>query len=177
MHLAVRFGSSGVVAAVIGLGLIFASGGALAQSGLPGVKITEVLVEFDETFGDTIMIVGANFDNGGSPIVTLGHDPTPLAIIGTPTGSEIVVECPWGEAVPECVDGDFLLMITTGLGPVHTGTYALTIGEVGPQGARGEPGLQGPPGPGIVGQRCGDGEVVVGFGTDGELICTPLLRR
>lgn len=124
----------------VGTGLLALAGGraALAQE----VVITEVAVA-----SDTITIRGANLDNGRSLAVTLGDDPTPLAISGIPTGSEIVVECPPGPGdVPTCVAGDFLLTVTTGPGRIRTGTYDLTVGAVGPAGPAGPEGPQGPPG-------------------------------
>ena len=93
-------------------------------------------------------IMGTNFNNGSTPVVTLGSSPTPLPIIGQPTAKQIQVACPVDTltTVPTCPVGDSLLKVTTGTGTKQKATYDLTIGAVGPMGAPGAPGARGAPG-------------------------------
>jgi hypothetical protein len=90
-------------------------------------------------------IMGTNFNNGSTPVVTLGSSPTPLPIITQPTAKQIQVACPVDAltTVPTCPVGDSLLKVSTGTGTSQKATYALTIGAVGPVGA---PGARGAPG-------------------------------
>ncbi|MCZ6726233.1 MAG: hypothetical protein O7A98_02625, partial [Acidobacteria bacterium] len=59
------------------------------------------------------MILGADFDFGGPPEVTLG-DLAPLTILGIPTDIEILAALPAG--LPA---GDYLLTVSTGPAPGH----------------------------------------------------------
>jgi hypothetical protein len=88
-----------------------------------------------------IVITGVNFDNGDTPVVTLGDYPTQLAL-NSNTATEIKAVLP---AVP---DGDYLIAVSTGPSVINYDEYDLTIGAVGPQGPEGPAGPQGPPGPG-----------------------------
>lgn len=69
-----------------------------------------IIYEVSVTLGnpDTLTIRGENFDNGASPSVTLGEQGE-LTVLSV-TGTEIVAECPTGA----CVDGDYMLAVTTG---------------------------------------------------------------
>jgi hypothetical protein len=93
-------------------------------------------------------IMGTNFNNGSTPVVTLGSSPTPLRIIAEPTAKQIEVACPVDAltTVPTCPVGDSLLKVTTGTGTGQKATYALTIGAVGPVGVPGAAGAPGTPG-------------------------------
>ncbi len=90
--------------------------------------INEVSIDFSS---NTIEIIGQNFDNGDTPVVTLGDDISPLSLVSN-TSNTIVVDLP---AVP---DGDYRLAVSTGQGFSHYDEFDSTVGAVGPQG---------PPGP------------------------------
>jgi hypothetical protein len=104
----------------------------------PELLITEVRVDF---ISSEIVITGVNFDNGDTPVVTLGDDPTPL-VLNSNTATEIKA------VLPAVLDGDYLLAVSTGPAVKDYDEYDLTIGAMGPQGEQGPAGPQGPPGPG-----------------------------
>lgn len=104
-----------------------------------GIKVQNVFVV--SGMHDELVIMGAEFDNGGPPGVTLAGFPPLMVISNTPT--EIVAQLPGG--IP---DGDYLLTVSTGSGANQSDSYDLTIGAVGPQGPTGPTGAAGPPGPG-----------------------------
>ena len=113
--------------------------GLSVQAAQPQLVIISVQLTFDSA-GDTITIQGQNFDNGDPAAVTLGLDE--LTVISeTPT--EIVAACPGGL----CLDGDYLLTVSTGMKNNEFDAYNLTIGAVGPIGPQGPQGVQGATGP------------------------------
>ncbi len=118
------------------LGLALSMGLAVADE---EPTITEVSVSFGP---DQITITGQNLDfgllPGGAPVVTLGEFANPLAIVGTPTATKIVVDCPLNMfSVPLCPDGDFLLTVAADAGDDDEQVvYDLTIGAVGLQARR-----------------------------------------
>jgi microcystin-dependent protein len=141
-----------VLLSVLVIFVMFAGQAALAGQNnsnnptVPELLITEVRVDFSN---NEIVITGVNFDNGDTPVVTLGDDPTPLAINGS-TATEIKADLPGGVQ-----DGDYLLVVSTGPAVINYDEYDLTIGaaglqgepgEQGPQGKLGEPGTPGEPG-------------------------------
>ena len=119
--------------------------------------ITQILVDFDGTCSGVpeILITGGNFDNGDPPMVTLGEDPTTLAVCSG-SATEIVAELP-----AEVPDGDYRVAVETGPSVRHYDAYDLTIGAVGPVGPEGPQGADGPPGlkgeKGDTGPRGADG--------------------
>ncbi len=82
------------------------------------LSISGVFVDLDN---DMLFIEGANFNNGTTPVVTLGEFPElnqPIAALDT----MIQVDLPAG-----ILDGDYLLTISTGPTDGQTTTYDLTI--------------------------------------------------
>lgn len=136
--------------------------GLVAMAGPPkplppgqGLSITEVLVEFGPS--DTLTIVGESFDTNGTLEVTFGEF-GPLNIVSV-TPTQIIAECPPDEnAIPTCVEGDYLLTVSTGVGQSKNDEYDLTIGALGPQGEVGDRGPTGPQGPqGVQGRQGAQG--------------------
>ena len=110
-----------------GLGLVMLAFGQAATAQPSQLRITEVLV--DDPVANQLTINGIDFDSGGNPIVTLGEFPGTLAVVPTPTATEIIVELP-----PALTAGDYLLTVTTGGGTGRTDSYDLTIAATGPTG-------------------------------------------
>ena len=109
------------------------------------LNISEVFVDKGE---GRLTILGEDFDFGSPLVVTLGEFGALEILQATP--SLIEVECPLLFGLPTCVDGDFLLTVSTGIGQSRNDEYDLTIGAigpVGPQGRTGPPGPEGPQGP------------------------------
>ncbi|GJM14917.1 MAG: hypothetical protein DHS20C13_02440 [Thermodesulfobacteriota bacterium] len=109
------------------------------------VTITEVFVNFDT---QSISIMGENFDFRSQPTtVSLGGFGNLNITTDTPT--LLVVDFP-DEGIPQ---GDYLLKVSTGLGPRKNAQQSITIGAQGPQGDQGDmgdqgdQGAQGPQGP------------------------------
>jgi hypothetical protein len=100
---------------------------------VPELLITEVRVDF---INNEIIITGVNFDNGDTPVVTVGDDPTPLALSSN-SATEIRV------VLPAVQDGDYLLAVSTGPAVINYDEYDLTLGAVGPQGEKGDTGATG----------------------------------
>lgn len=126
--------------AVLALILIIAAGQAEAAKwgGTPSgtdLVISSVTVSFGS---NEIIITGKNFDNGWSPIVTLGDK---ICSLVSYTSAQLIA------SLPVVVVGDYLLTISTGNAAGQFDTYALTIGAVGPQGLTGPQGSAGPQGP------------------------------
>jgi len=115
------------------------------------VNIVQVMVD-DQNNPTEITIVGEQLLFGGGPLtVTLGEYVDALAIVGTPTDTEIIARLPTnidpvsGDLTP--IDaGDYLLTVSNGNGQSQNDEYDLTIGAVGPQGAQGIQGELGPQG-------------------------------
>jgi hypothetical protein len=140
-------------------GILFLSILMVGQLAWPGQKgnrnptrhkllITEVWVDYDTGI---LVIKGVNFDNGDTPVITLGelHPLTISSSLGY-TGTEIYADLP-PSGVP---DGDYLLAISTGSAAKRNDEYNLTIGAVGPEGPEGPQGPEGPPGiDGLPGPR------------------------
>ncbi|GJM14916.1 MAG: hypothetical protein DHS20C13_02430 [Thermodesulfobacteriota bacterium] len=103
------------------------------------ITITEVFVNFDT---QSISIMGENFDFRSQPTtVSLGGFGNLNITTETPT--LIVVDFPDG-GIPQ---GDYLLKVSTGLGPRKNAQQSITIGAQGPQGDMGDQGDQGAQGP------------------------------
>ena len=108
------------------------------------LNITEVLVNAGPP--NTITIIGEDFDFGGPLEVRM--DAFGLLNILSATPTMIVVDCPLDENnFPTCLDGDFLITVSTGNGQSQNDEYDLTIGAEGPQGPKGDTGPIGPEGP------------------------------
>jgi hypothetical protein len=108
-----------------------------AEPSPPGghLNITEVFV--NQPAPGQITIMGADLDFGGTPVVTLG-DFGPLTLVGTPTATQIVVECPPdADSIPICQAGDFLLTVSTGNGQSQNDEYDLTVAGNGNGGGGG----------------------------------------
>ena len=74
--------------------------------------------------GGSINIYGAHFDNGYPPVVTIGRFPV---IVTEFTASHILGELPSEELIP---DGDYLLVIKTGVAPQQNASLSLTINNL-----------------------------------------------
>ena len=108
------------------------------------LDISAVLVEYGPP--DSIFIFGENFDFGGPLEVTFGSLGA-LEITGA-SPTIIVARCPPDAGgVPLCVEGDYLLTVSTGTGQSQSDEYDLTIGAIGPRGPVGDVGPVGPRGP------------------------------
>jgi len=87
----------------------------------------------------TLTIAGVNFNNGSDPVVNLsGWGP-------------LTVQLGWGEneivaVLPDVIDGDYVLKVTTGGGSTRTDSIDITIGATGAAGAEGPTGPTGPTG-------------------------------
>ncbi len=107
------------------------------------LRIDQVFVSFEEEPPDLLLIRGRNFLASSScPVVRLSGVPGELVVVEA-FDDEILAELPF----PDLVDGDYRLVVASGL---KSDTYDLTIGAVGmegPPGPRGEPGPEGPQGP------------------------------
>ncbi len=152
---------AGLMLAVVGTSF------AAAPTPLPPgnhLSISSVLVEFVPDH--IITIKGERFDFG-SPLVVTFDDSGPLTIRSA-NATEIVVECPPDQNfVPLCLEGDYLLVVSNGIGQSQNDEYDLTIGAVGPRGPMGETGPIGPRGPqGETGPR-GDPGVIGDQGATG----------
>jgi hypothetical protein len=107
------------------------------------LTVTEIHVNDDPP--GTLIILGRDFDFGRPLVVTFG-DLGSLEIL-TATPNVIIVACPRDvNGRPTCVDGDFLVTVSTGIGQSQNDQYDLTIGVHGPQGPQGQTGPQGPVG-------------------------------
>jgi len=106
----------------------------------PGEKLSlsGVKVDLDNNL---LLIQGSNFDNGNTPVVSLG-DLGELLEISPYTPTMIQTNLPLG--LP---DGDYRLVVSTGPNEGQSIGYDLTIGAVGPQGEIGPQGIQGETGP------------------------------
>jgi hypothetical protein len=157
-----------------------------ALSAAAKLEIFQVDVAFDFDVdgdgigdGDFIIITGQNFDTGAVPFVMLGG--TPLAAPITHAPDLIEVKCPEEPGLPICLEGDYLLTISTGNSPSKNDSYNLTIGAVGPQGPqgdkgdKGDTGPQGPQGPNVTNdnrlyvgsdQDADEADSTLAFGTD-----------
>lgn len=148
------------ISAVIGLGLLLglstaearsedtAGADAVAEGGTPQcveVVISGVDLDFET---DTLTIRGQNLlkwgfrprGGGESPLVFLGEQP--LSVLEA-TRERIRAASPTPLAE---LEGDHILVVSTGRGGSETDVYALTIGGRGPEGPQGPPGQPGPPG-------------------------------
>jgi len=103
------------------------------------LKITSVLVDLENS---QILISGLNFNNGTTPIVTLGNSSYILSVCNTCYDENLIT----AEFVDPIADGDYLLTVATGPSQRQTDSYDLTVGAVGPVGPQGEQGSPGPQG-------------------------------
>lgn len=116
------------------------------------LKIKEAFVTFNAPnadfpdFGiDTITIRGRRLNNGHTVRVKFGKFSHPLRVLQHKR-KEIIVECPpdpGNNNRPTCINGDFLLSVSTGYGYFRQDSWNLTVGAVGPQGPQGEAGPAG----------------------------------
>ncbi|MEC4675701.1 MAG: hypothetical protein VST72_02100, partial [Nitrospirota bacterium] len=172
------------VITVIGLTFFVFGSSAHADKEDDELRIFNAFVSWDP---DTITINGSAF--GESPQVSL--DGIILGITES-TGDYIVAILP-----DNLEPGTYRLVVSKlrhenreGFGHEEWDSLDITIGAVGPQGPQGEQGIQGiqgiqgpqgeqgiqgiqgEPGAGPAGQTCPSAEVVKGFDSNGDIICT-----
>lgn len=104
----------------------------VAQPVAQQLTITEVTV--DSPSPGLLTIEGINLDNGPDLLITLGNSPVPLGVL-TADSTQIVATLP-----DPLSSGDYLLIVSTGMGMSRRDVYDLTVGAVGPQGPPGPPG-------------------------------------
>jgi len=103
---------------------------------IDGMQVIEVFIDLKT---DLIMIRGDSFDNGSTPIVTLGGEAVRVRSYDAQTIEGIV---------PTSIgSGDHRLTVSTGSSDTQNDAYDLTIGLIGPAGPEGPPGPKGDPGP------------------------------
>ena len=143
---------------VCALVLTFAASAAASSP----VEIQAAFVQYDNVEydgADTITLLG-QFAHSGEAIVFLGNvgDASIVAL----SENTLVAICPGGT----CPSGDYLVRVLTSYGE---GTYALTLGAVGPEGPEGPAGPQGPAGDPATdtsaATECGMDEVLLGDGS------------
>jgi len=114
-----------------------------------GVTISSVIVDLDASPA-RLYITGQNFDNGSTPIISLGEFGD-LVLASAASADLIDAFLPAG-----AINGDYLLTLSTGNNTGQSVVYNLTIGAVGPEGPAGEQGIQGLKGddgtPGVNGE-------------------------
>lgn len=125
----------GIVALVIALGTP-----AFAAKPVPISQLIIEIVDVDFQ-NNKIIITGENFNNGGSPVVTLAGFTNPLTVQSY-ISTEIQATLP---STPPA--GSYLLKVVTGTASTQSGVFNVTIGAVGPQGLKGDTGATGPAGP------------------------------
>jgi hypothetical protein len=140
--------------ALFGAAAVFASQPALANNNQLSIdKVISTFGAVDSVCGvgetDYITITGVNLVNVKPaskknptpvvtlPVVTLGNDPIPLELCGTPTATTIVAVLP-----PDLEDGDYKLKVVTGKSEQQRDDWDLTIGAGGSAGSAGISGYE-----------------------------------
>lgn len=119
----------GIVALVIAVGTPAFAG---KPAPIPQLIIEFVYVDFQSNL---LAIEGENFNNGGTPVVTLGGVQLTVNVYNSGVISTIFPT--------DTSYGSYLLKVATGTASTQVGEFNVTIGAEGPQGPAGPAGPQG----------------------------------